>query len=68
MNYLVIKEHHRKGNFEIRQGKQENVEIVTTNSPVIGIISSKNPETDFNFNICCYHNDDLIGNCIFYFI
>lgn len=67
MNYLIIKEHYKNGNFEIRQGKQGNIFIVTTNSPIIGVISSENPEKDFHFNISCHSNEEIIGYCKFDF-
>ena len=44
---------------------QGNLEIVTTNSPVIGIISSENPQNDFHFELSCYNEDKVIGHCNF---
>ncbi|OHS94413.1 hypothetical protein TRFO_39400 [Tritrichomonas foetus] len=67
MNYLIVKEHHRKGDFEIRKGKHGSIHVVTSSSPVIGYISSEKPESDFNFYLDCYKDNKVIGHCIFDF-
>lgn len=67
MNYLIIKEHYRKGDFSIRDNIHSKLEFISLQRPVIGMISSSDPNKDFNFTFDCYKEDKIIGYCSFQF-